>query len=65
MATATKLALHALAPKCTVLTEAIESSERGDSLARKRFQRGHVFLIGCTWFGKYREDVTQNVGIVF
>jgi integrase len=62
MATAPKLALHALPPECTVSTEAIESSERGDSLARKRFQRGHVFLIGDTWFGKYREDVIEAEG---
>jgi integrase len=63
MATAPKLALHTLPPECTVSTEAIESSERGDSLARKRFQRGHVFLIGGTWFGKYREDVIEAEGI--
>jgi len=59
MATAPKLALHAVPPECTVSTEAIESSERGDSLARKRYQRGHVFLIGGTWYGKYREDVIE------
>src|SRR5271169_4799298 len=63
MATASKLALHTLPPECTVSMEAIESSERGDSLARKRFQRGHVFLIGGTWFGKYREDVIAADGI--
>ncbi len=63
MATAPKLALHTLPPECTVSTEAIESSERGDSLARKRFQRGHVFLIGGTWCGKYREDVIEVEGI--
>jgi integrase len=57
-----KLALHTLPPECTVSTEAIESSERGDSLARKRFQRGHVFLIGGTWFGKYREDMIEAEG---
>ena len=63
MATAPKLALHTLPPECNVSTEAIESSERGDSLARKRFQRGHVFLIGGTWCGKYREDVIEVEGI--
>jgi integrase len=62
MAATTKLALHTLEPECTVSTEAIESSERGDSLARKRFQRGHVFLIGGTWFGKFREDVIEGEG---
>src|ERR1700722_14552569 len=63
MATALKLALHTLSPECSVSTEAIESSERGDSLARQRFQRGHVFLIGGTWFGKYREDVIKADGL--
>jgi integrase len=63
MAALAKLALHTLPGECTVSTEAIESSERGDSLARKRFQRGHVFLIGGTWFGKYREDVVSADGI--
>jgi hypothetical protein len=62
VATTSKLALNVLASACTVSTEAIESSERGDSLARKRFQRGHVFLIGATWFGKYREDVIEAEG---
>jgi integrase len=63
MAALAKLALYALLSECTVSTEAIESSERGDSLARKRFQRGHVFLIGGMWFGKYREDVIVADGI--
>jgi integrase len=26
-------------------------------MARRRYQKGHVFLVGGTWFGKYREDV--------
>ena len=26
-------------------------------MARKRYQKGHVFQVGGTWFGKYREDV--------
>jgi integrase len=42
--------------------EAIESSESGDSLARRRYQEGHVDLIGSTWFGKYREDVIGEDG---
>jgi integrase len=63
LATAPKLALQVLPPICNVSTEAIESSERGDSLARKRYQRGHVFLIGDTWYGKYREDVIEVDGI--
>lgn len=32
------------------------TSERG-SMARRRYQKGCVFLIGNTWYGKYREDV--------
>jgi integrase len=32
------------------------TSERG-SMARRRFQKGHVFDIGSSWYGKYREDV--------
>jgi integrase len=63
MATAPKLALRTLPPECTVSTEAIESSENGDSLARRRYQEGHVFLIGSTWYGKYREDVVGQDGV--
>jgi integrase len=46
----------------TLRAEAIESSERGDSLARRRYQQGHIFLIGSTWYGKYREDVEGEDG---
>src|SRR5258708_12704137 len=42
--------------------EAIGSSERGDSLARKRYQKGCIFLIGSTWYGKYWEDVIEGDG---
>jgi len=31
-------------------------------MARRRYQRGHVFLVGHTWFGKYREDVIDATG---
>ena len=31
-------------------------------MARKRFQHGHVFQIGSTWYGKYREDVIGTDG---
>src|SRR5215469_6197569 len=38
-------------------------SERG-SMARRRYQKGHVFLIGNTWYGKYREDVIESANQV-
>jgi len=41
---------------------AIESSTERGSMARRRYQEGHVFLIGSTWFGKYREDVVGPDG---
>jgi len=62
MATAPKLALHDLPPGCTVSPEAIESSERGDSLARKRYQKGCVYLDGDKWKGRYREDEITGQG---
>jgi integrase len=37
------------------------SSERG-SMARKRFQHGHVYLDGDKWKGRYREDVITAQG---
>jgi integrase len=45
-----------------ILPEAIESPERDDSMARRRYQQGFVFLVGSTWFGKYREDVIGEDG---
>jgi integrase len=43
---------------------AIESSERGDSLARKRYQKGSVYLCGKNqmWYGRYRDDVISPDG---
>src|SRR5215471_170283 len=42
----------------------IESSGKGGSMARKRFQRGSVYLCGKTpmWYGRYREDVVGEDG---
>jgi integrase len=37
------------------------SSERG-SMARRRYQRGHVYLDGDKWKGRYREDVIAAEG---
>ena len=36
---------------------AIESSSERDSMARKRYQKGFVYLDGDKWKGRYREDV--------
>jgi hypothetical protein len=33
-------------------------------MAPRRFQKGCVFLIGNTWYGKYREDVIGADGTV-
>jgi len=62
MATAPKLALHTLPPECTVSTEAIESSSNGGSMARKRYQKGFVYLDGDKWKGRYREDLITGEG---
>jgi len=58
----TKTDLVAARTAGTLCAEAIGSSERDDSMARRRYQQGHVFLVGATWFGKYREDVVGENG---
>jgi hypothetical protein len=42
----------------------IESSGKGGSMARKRFQRGSVYLCGRKpmWYGSYREDIVGENG---
>src|SRR5580704_17292093 len=62
MAPASKLSLHTLLPECTVSTEAIESSSNGGSMARKRYQKGFVYLDGDKWKGRYREDQITGEG---
>src|SRR6266436_8092389 len=62
MANPPKLALHTLPPECTVSTEAIESSSNGGSMARKRYQKGFVYLDGDKWKGRYREDLIIGEG---
>ena len=62
MATVPKLALHVLPPQRILSAEAMESSERGDSLARKRYQRGTVILRGNSWYGRYREGLIGSDG---
>jgi integrase len=62
MAPASKLALHTLPPQGNVSTEAIESSSNGGSMARKRYQKGFVYLDGDKWKGRYREDLITGEG---
>src|SRR6266850_7600406 len=66
MATAPKLALQPLPLKCIVSAEGSESTGKGGSLARKRFQKGTLFLRGKNpvWVGRYREDVIGADGQV-
>jgi len=40
----TLFCIRSLLPECTVSTEAIESSSNGGSMARKRYQKGFVYL---------------------
>src|SRR5215472_12367293 len=50
-------------PICEVnSSRSIESSGKGGSMARKRFQRGSVYLCGRApmWYGRYREDVSEG-----
>jgi integrase len=57
----------ALRANCSSVSgEATESTGQGGSLARKRFQRGSVFLRGKNpiWVGRYREDVIGPDGQV-
>jgi integrase len=52
----------------TVSVEVTESSSRNNSMARKRYQRGSVFLSGKKndkWIGRYREDVIGPDGKVW
>jgi integrase len=41
---------------------AIESSSNGGSMARKRYQKGFVYLDGDKWKGRYREDLITEQG---
>src|SRR6266404_7166723 len=66
MATAPKLGLQPLPRECSVSAKAIESTGKGGPLARKRFQKGTLFLRGKNpvWVGRYREDVIGPDGQV-
>src|SRR5437773_7252081 len=39
---------------------AIESSRERDSMARRRYQKGQLWLDEKTWYGRWREDVIVN-----
>ena len=54
----------AAATKFVVLhsAEVTESSSERGSMARKRYQKGYVYLDGDKWKGRYREDEITNEG---
>jgi integrase len=52
----------ALAPYATLAPGSIESSSERGSMARKRYQKGHVYLDGDKWKGRYRDDVLTDHG---
>jgi integrase len=60
MATQPQLALQPLAAQCTVSTEGQYVNGQGGSLARRRFQKGQLLLLGERWFGRWREDRIEN-----
>src|SRR5229473_2689451 len=57
MATAPKLALQHLRPEYSVSPKAIEPSSKEGSMARKRYQRGQLWLESGVWLARWREDV--------
>lgn len=44
-------------------SRSIEPSSERDSMARNLHQRGHVYLDGRNWKGRYREDVITAAGV--
>jgi ATP-dependent helicase/nuclease subunit A len=42
------------------LTPPIESASERGSMARKRYQKGQLWLEGKTWYGRWREDVVED-----
>src|SRR6516164_4510073 len=36
------------------------NGQQGGSLARRRFQKGQLLLLGESWFGRWREDRIEN-----
>lgn len=50
--------------QAATLPTATESSGKGGSMARRRHQKGQVYLCGEMWYGRYREDVIQDGQVV-
>jgi integrase len=44
--------------------KATESSRERGSMARRRYQKGQVYLCGQVWYGRYRDDVVGPGGKV-
>jgi integrase len=59
-----KLALQPFVPGCSVMREAMEPSTERGSMARKRYQKGYVYLDGQNWKGRFREDVITAQGVM-
>jgi Phage integrase, N-terminal SAM-like domain len=38
----------------------VNGQQQGGSLARRRYQKGQLLLIGNTWYGRWREDVLEG-----
>src|SRR5258708_39325468 len=57
MAAVPKLALQLSSRECSVSREAIEPSSKEGSMARKRYQRGQLWLENGVWLARWREDV--------
>lgn len=60
MATEPQIALHSFAIAYTVSDEGQYVNGRGGLLARRRFQKGQLLLLGDKWFGRWREDQIEN-----
>jgi integrase len=61
MASATQIVLQPAAGENTLRAQGLEIGERKEqSLARRRFQRGSLFLRGESWVLRWREDVIEN-----
>jgi hypothetical protein len=57
-----KVELQVIALGCSVAPKVIGSSSNGGSMARKRYQRGFVYLDGDKGKGRYREDLITEDG---
>jgi integrase len=48
---------------CDNIPPAIDSTAKGEAMARRRFQRGSVYLKGNVWLGSYSEYVLDSNGV--